>query len=283
MMRACLVMMVALSTSAISVLSSGCTALYFFNASEENLPCGPDDANGSPRCKDGFVCVKTDDEIDRCVKEAFKEQGEECLDPLECKAEGSACADAYAVLCPAGTSDISCALVDTANTGLRCRTPCDRGSDCADDEHCFLFGDEPGFCQKGTCTTDNDCVAGLQQGRCVSERGNGRNGLCQLSCDPLDCNTPGRVCACAADQNCTQPADESDASAAAVCDQIGVIAAPLTCDVLNPCESGATCTELDGADVFVCAQWCRVAGGAPACDTGRCNAVPGDPELGICQ
>lgn len=272
---------------ALTLLVGSCTALYAFNSSEENLPCGPDDANGSPRCKDGFVCVQADDGIERCLVAGFKEEGDACLDSGECK-DGGICADIYAERCDgdviAPEFELDCALRDSNDAGLRCRRPCKDDLTCGADLRCFDVGGVGNFCQQGTCAGDNDCVAGVQSGLCIQEGLNGgRSGLCRKECDPLSCNGGAGVCPCADDENCATPPDDGFVSARAVCLPAGVIEAGFTCDAGNFCASGATCVPI--GNVEACLQWCRVGGGgAPACDAGTCGGVdPVDAALGVCQ
>lgn len=270
----------------LAVVSTGCTAIYFFNSDEENLICGPANVNGTPRCKDGFVCIEAADGFERCVKEGFKEEGEDCLDSGECK-DGGVCADIYAERCDGDVilpeHELDCALRDQSDKGLRCRKPCSKDFLCGADQRCFDVEGVGNFCQKGTCASDNDCVAGVNQGICIQEALNGgRSGLCRKTCDPLGC-FGGGVCPCADDENCTTPPDEAFVSARAVCLAAGAIGVGFTCDAANFCVDGATCASF--GDFSSCVQWCRVGGGgAPACDAGTCGGVDGsEPQLGVCQ
>ena len=281
--------MMRLGVVLLAVLSSSCSVLYLFNSSEENLPCGPADVNGTPRCLDGFVCIEATDGIERCVKAGFKEEGDSCIDSGECK-DGGVCADVYSERCDGDVvlpeHELDCALRDQGDKGLRCRKPCNDQLLCGADQRCFDVEGLPPFCEQGTCTTDNDCVAGINQGICIQEALNGgRSGLCRKVCDPIDCfdnNAAG--CTCAADENCATPPDESGgfATTRAVCLPAGVIGPNLTCDEANFCAAGSTCVLSAGA--VQCKQWCRSAGqGAPQCDTGSCADVAGNSGTGICQ
>ena len=179
--------------------------------------------------------------------------------------------------------ELDCALRDQADKGLRCRRPCSGDFLCGADLRCFDVEGVGNFCQKGTCASDNDCVAGVDQGLCIQEGLNGgRSGLCRKTCDPLGC-FGGGVCSCALDENCATPPDDSFVSARAVCLPIGIIGVGLTCDAGNFCVEGATCADF--GDFNSCVQWCRVGGGgAPACDVGNCSGVDASaPLLGVCQ
>jgi hypothetical protein len=265
--------------------TSACSVLYAVNADEENLLCGPDD--GTPRCLDGFACVKADDDLERCVRAGFKEVGDDCVVSEEC-VDGAVCADAWATRCPQGADDsLDCALVDASDRGLKCRAPCDaRDFTCPSGTRCFAGendGDVP-FCQQGTCAADSDCVAGGVGGLCIEEAlSGGRSGLCRVQCEPLRCFEGGPGCPCLPDENCAGPVDET-VSARAVCSAAGVIGEGLTCNAANPCEPGLTCV-LRSDGLQVCLRWCAVAGGAPACGGNlvNCTGVVGDPSLGICQ
>lgn len=264
---------------ALSTLFGGaCTILFATTSSEENLLCGPE---GGPRCLDGFACVAIDGGEERCVRAAFKGVGEECGDSAEC-ADGGVCADAYAELCPAGSTDINCSRTANSDTGLRCRAACDDADfSCGSGDRCFFFEGLDPFCQKGTCGTDSDCEGAPVPAFCVGEQNGGLSGFCSVACDPLGCfdNTD---CTCAVGEGCAMPVDEFAVSTRNVCGAAGVIEAPNQCDVLNPCVEGSSCVfRNDGS--AVCVQWCRVGGGAPSCNAGVCqNVVQGSP-LGICQ
>lgn len=280
--------MIRIVMVALAALTTSCTAIYLFNSDEENLPCGPANVNGTPRCKDTFVCIEAADGIERCVKAGFKDEGEACLDSGECK-DGGICADVYSERCDgdvvAPEFELDCALRDQGDKGLRCRKACTEDLLCGGaDQRCFDVDGVGLFCQKGTCASDNDCVAGVSQGICIQEGLNGgRSGLCRKICDPLACNGGGGGCTCELDENCASPPDDATLSARAVCLPAGVIAAGNTCDAGNFCADGATCAPFD-AGFSACVQWCRVGGGgAPACDDpdAACNGVDG--ALGICQ
>jgi hypothetical protein len=259
-------------------VGQGCSVLYATTSSEENLLCGPDD--GRPRCLEGYTCIRAADDEDRCVLAGFKETGDPCVASAECK-DGGICADAYAELCPDGSTDLNCARVNDADGGPRCRAPCNEaaGFSCDGNDRCFFFeGLEP-FCQIGTCASDTDCE-GATPALCVGERGGGRNGVCFVACDPLACFDGD--CPCGDGEACAMPADEFTVSTRNVCDLAGLIPAGAGCDVQNPCVEGSTCVfRTDGA--AVCAQWCRVGGGAPACNAGLCQGVQQGSALGICQ
>jgi hypothetical protein len=262
----------------VTLVVASCSIIYATSSSEENLLCGPDD--GTPRCLDGYTCVRAND-VERCVLAGFKDVGDPCLTDAECS-NGGVCADAYAELCPAGSTDINCGRVDDATRGLRCRAPCDAqsGFSCGDDDRCFFFEGLDPFCQPGTCASDTDCEGGAVPALCVGERGGGRNGFCVVACDPLACFDGN--CPCAAGEGCAMPADEVAVSTRNVCSAAGVIPPGAACDVLNPCVEGSSCVfRNDGT--AVCVQWCRVGGGAPACDAGVCQGVQQGSVLGICQ
>jgi hypothetical protein len=262
--------------------AAACTVLYAWNSDEENLACGPDD--GSPRCLQGYTCVPADDGIERCVKAGFKTLGEPCRASTECADDGI-CADAWATRCDDPTHRMSCALLDENDRGLRCRAPCKNALPaCASGTRCFDGpddGDVP-FCQQGACAADSDCVGGGEAGLCLEEAfSGGRSGLCSPVCAPLRCFDRGEDCPCLPTESCATPVDEG-VSNRAVCTPTGVIGENQTCDDANPCADGLTCVLLSN-NVHVCQRWCAVGGGAPACTSGVCNGVPGDPFLGLCQ
>ncbi len=269
-------------------LVGGCTIIYATTSSEENLACG--DINGDePRCLDGFTCVTAADDIDRCVRAAFKALGDECIASEECVDDGI-CADGYATLCPAGSTDLNCLRLANADTGLRCRAPCDdaNGFTCQSGDRCFFNDGITPFCQVGICESDSDCAGSGVDGICVGEILNGgRSGLCAVGCDPLGCfdRNVGGDCPCASDEACATPPDETGATAHNICTFAGPNAAPNTCDVIDNCIDGNTCVQRTAGD-FLCVQWCRVSGGAPVCPASapRCTDVdPSVPELGVCQ
>ncbi len=271
----------------IAALSTSCTVLFFANSNEENLVCGPDD--GSARCLDDFVCVEASDGVERCVKAGFKQEGEVCVASGECADEG-VCADVFGGRCGddiAPEHVMDCALRDLADTGLRCRRPCNDDFTCGADLRCFDLGIEelPPFCQEGTCSSDSDCLANNTRGLCIEEGLNGgRSGLCRVQCNPVDCFDLGSDCTCVAGQACASPPDEGAVSARAICTVPGTFGQGLTCDVLNGCLAGFTCAPVENVG-GVCAQWCLASGGgAPACDSGACQGVDAtDPTIGICQ
>ncbi|HEY1098345.1 MAG TPA: hypothetical protein VGF99_05435 [Myxococcota bacterium] len=274
---------VAVVVAAVVGGTAACSVIWATTSSEENLACGPDD--GSPRCLDGFACVPASDGVERCVRAGFKAVGEECVASEEC-ADGAVCADAYAELCQAGSTDPNCARLANVDTGLRCRAPCAAGTDACDaGTRCFFFEDKPAFCQAGICATDSDCTGGGVVGICVGEtEGGGRDGLCAIACSPLDCFERNANCGCAAEEACAQPPDEALPSARNICQAHGELVSPSLCGGDQLCADGYTCAARVGAGDFVCTQWCRVGGGAPECNNaGRCqNADLNVPALGIC-
>ena len=269
---------------AFAAFSTGCTLIYATTANEENLPCGTDPE--VPRCLDGYACVTAEDKIDRCVRAGFKAVGEACVASEEC-ADGGFCADGYAGLCPVGSTDLNCARLANADTGLKCRAPCDtaNGFSCSAGNRCFFAGSEGeiAFCQVGICASDSDCSGGGVDGICVGEFvSGGRSGLCAPACDPLGCfdNTD---CPCADEETCGTPPDEAGASAHNICNPIGDRVGGQVCDPLNPCGFNETCVQRNVGD-FVCVDWCRVGSGAPECVGGaRCDGVDlANPLLGVC-
>lgn len=270
--------------AALVLLSSSCTILYVLNSSEENLACGPDD--GNPRCLDGFVCTAGVDGLERCVKAAFKNEGESCIDSGEC-VDGGVCADIYADRCGddiAPEHILDCALRDLGDGGLRCRRTCKDDFTCGADLRCFDLGSFqiPPFCQKGTCATDSDCLANNTRGFCIEEALNGgRSGLCRVECDPLRCFDLGADCTCVEGQTCASPPDDGAVSSRAICTVPGTFGQGISCDVVNGCLAGFTCAPIEDTGT-VCLQWCDAAGGGPpACDVGFCQNVDGD--VGICR
>jgi hypothetical protein len=270
-------------------LVGGCSALWLFGSDEEGLLCGPDD--GNPRCLDGFVCARGTDDVERCVRAGFKEEGASCSLPAECSS-GLTCADAYAALCPAGLDDdMGCGLVDEQDRGLRCRricNPADR-STCGNNARCFAFEGQEAFCQQGTCATSSDCILGGLIGLCIDAAPNttGRTGLCLERCDPLACAQAG-TCDCVGRDGarddafgCVTPPGEA-ISNRFVCQEVGSVSEGGACDFGgNLCARGLTCAPLvDGS--FGCVRWCRVGGGNPGClEFPNCQAVTN--EVGICQ
>jgi hypothetical protein len=256
--------------------------LYLVNSDPEGLACGPED--GTPRCLEGFACVKGDDALERCVRAGFKGIGEECNVTEECS-EDAVCADAWATRCPEGAStSMDCALVDAADRGLRCRKLCnEQNLSCGIGTRCFAGVDdgEKPFCQQGTCATDSDCVAAGLEGLCIEETlGGGRSGLCRVRCEPLRCADRGEDCPCRADESCATPVDEV-VTGRGVCSATGVLGEGVLCDAANPCDDGLTCA-LRSDGLQVCLRWCLVGGGAPACGIGQgCASVDG--ALGLCQ
>jgi len=270
---------IATTVVAACALGAGCSIIFATSSDEENLLCGPD--NGQPRCLDGFACVRAADEQERCVRAGFKDVGEPCLADAECD-NGGVCADAYAELCPSGSTDINCGRVDESLEGLRCRAPCDAatGFSCDEGDRCFFFEGLAPFCQTGTCATDTDCEGLAVPALCVGEQNGGRSGFCVPFCDPLGC-FDNSDCACVDGESCALPPDEFVVSTRNVCTGAGVLQPGEACDVVNPCVEGSSCVfRNDG--VGVCAQWCRVGGGAPACQVGVCQGVQQGSALGIC-
>ncbi|MDP2340937.1 MAG: hypothetical protein Q8O67_08270 [Deltaproteobacteria bacterium] len=264
-------------------LSSSCTALYFFNSSEEGLACGPDDGNA--RCSEGFVCVDVAGD-ESCVKAGFKQEGEACVANGECADEG-VCADVFAGRCGDDQEPehvLDCALRNVADGGLRCRRPCNADFTCGEGLRCFDLGvDEiPPFCQEGTCATDGDCFSNSVRGFCVEEGLNGgRSGLCRVQCDPLACFDGGNDCDCVDGQACASPPDDGAVSSRAICTVPGTFGQNIGCDVINGCLTGFTCAPIQQTG-NVCLQWCDATGvGPPACNEGVCQGVDG--AVGICR
>lgn len=270
----------------VTAAASGCTIIYATTSSEENLLCGP--VNGDePRCLDGYTCVTAADDVDRCVRAAFKKVGEPCAASEECVDDGI-CGDGYATLCPAGSTDLNCSRLANADTGLRCRAPCDdaNGFACDSGDRCFFNDDNINFCQVGICASDSDCSGDGVVGVCVGEIQNGgRSGLCAAGCGPLACfdrDIAGN-CPCVDGEACATPPDETGASAHNICTAAGPNVAGDQCDVIDNCVDGDTCVQRTSND-FLCVQWCRVGGGAPVCSAGTCIDIdPREPALGICQ
>jgi hypothetical protein len=266
--------------------SASCSILYLTSSSEENLPCGAD--LEQPRCLDGYACVVAADDVERCVRANFKEVGEECVSSDECK-DGGICGDAYAELCPTGSTDLNCSRLGNADTGLRCRAPCDDANNFACDagSRCFFpldEEDEP-FCQVGICATDSDCSGDGEVGVCVGEAvSGGRSGLCAQACEPLACfdRNVGGACPCASSESCSTPPDEGNPTDHNICQATGTIRSKETCNAVETCVDGNTCLLLN-TSTQVCLQWCNVNGGAPTCPNGDlCQGVSLSSNLGIC-
>jgi hypothetical protein len=267
--------------------SAGCSILYLTSSSEENLPCGTD--LEKPRCLDGYACVVAADDIERCVRANFKEVGETCVSSDECK-DGGVCADAYTDLCPTGSTDLNCSRLANADTGLRCRAPCDDANNfaCAAGTRCFFPSDDEvaPFCQVGICATDSDCSANGEVGVCVGEAlSGGTSGLCAQACEPLPCfdrSVGAGGCPCASSESCSTPPDEANPTDHNICQATGVIRSQETCNAVNTCVDNNTCVLLT-TGTQVCQQWCNVNGGAPTCPNGGlCQGVSPSSNLGIC-
>jgi hypothetical protein len=186
---------------------------------------------------------------------------------------------------------MSCALVNEADRGLRCRPTCNPGdlNPCGNNARCFAFDGQDAFCQEGTCSADSDCVVQGLAGLCIGLVPNtvGRTGVCLERCDPLVCAQAG-TCDCTGldgqrDEqfHCATPPGEA-ISGRAVCTEVGVRGEGESCDFGGDlCGRGLTCAPLQD-NTFGCVRWCRVGGGNPGClALPNCQQVVG--ELGICQ
>lgn len=266
-------------------LSSACTILFALGSGDDGAFCAPATADNQPRCKDDFVCVP-DDGVERCVPARFLEEGEECIDDLQCIA--GFCGDGYEAFCDGEVvlpeRAFDCAIRNRlGDKTKRCHASC-VVDQCPSGQRCFPEGDERAFCQEATCTNDNDCVDGVVPGICVDEGTNGgKSGLCRAACDPLGCNdnNTSTPCTCGDGLNCTTPPEGEFISPRAVCEAAGVIPAGSICSAGDPCEAGSSCAVRAGDNLEVCVQWCRAGGGAPACNVGSCTQIEGN--LGFCS
>lgn len=264
-------------------LCSSCSVMWALSADETGLACGPDD--GSPRCLEGWACVQ-----EKCVKAGFKAVNELCEATIECQ-DGLVCGDGYAGCADDLADDLNCALFDDAQSSGRCRPRCDPDApNCADGQRCFASNsaDDGGYCQVGTCGEDGDCqgIAG-SLGLCAGMQGDGLTGLCLEQCDPLTC-AAGACSGCdglddQADDNKTcVPVPGEGVSSRTVCDAMGSLTEGQDCGAgTDFCGLGLFCLKPQVGNA-VCAKWCRLLGGNPACDVGRtCTGVTA--TLGFCQ
>lgn len=274
----------------------GCSIWFLANQDPAGLPC----ADTSPFCLDTYTCVDG-----LCLKAAALGEGQECRGDEECEDE-LVCTNAYnADECGV---DINCELgrttIATADT-LRCHRTCNPNGvltdECALGERCHpdLTGRADGWCQAGTCTTPTDCggnAVNAAQNICIGGDANpGGNtpgsGLCLEGCDPLQCQVDVGCFGCTQTQNPTtgglnaMGCEPFLITSNVACIEAGGVAHDGICDnVTTFCSAGSWCNIPQGAASGFCSKWCRLGGGAPACNAAHpnCNAVAG-AVFGFCS
>ncbi len=216
----------------------------------------------------------------------------------------------------------SCHFADLADggTGSRCFTAeCDVvRQDCADGQRCTYVGQggatqhrcvEDGTVEEGSpCNlapndgglTYDTCQRGLF---CKDERAadGGTAFFCRKLCHatpqcgasgecntvvrlegstelPLVCGPPSARCD-PFGQDCTSPLSCYPSTSGPVCAGSGTRREGEACDFSNQCAPGSTCVNAGSG--LTCRPLCQ-PGGTPACTTGTCRALDGNPGVGAC-
>jgi hypothetical protein len=266
----------------------GCN-IFFWVALTSPLPCP---------CDNGYACNSEN----RCVPAEGTDEEQPCDVDDEC-ADGLVCRDRYrAGACEGYEYDLVCSVGRNLDqvSGTRCRRECnpllgavdqcDPGYVCFPDEEGAAVGG--GYCQPGTCATDGQCGAnGLCVGRAANPDPNDEygGGLCYRICDPLTCDATG-CASCPADDlddddfeevlGC-EPMEVIDRLA---CIQSGDVPVGGVCGGADLCEPGSFCAlGASSTSQGVCFEYCRRAGGNPACNAPLvCTGIIND-VVGYCQ
>jgi hypothetical protein len=262
------------------LLLSSCSALWFVNADEEGLLCGPDD--GNPRCLDGFFCASDN----TCKPGAFRKEGDVCTQTEECGAN-LFCGDAVVDFCSNGDPDnINCNLFPADTGGLRCRSVCGATTPCGNGLRCFPVVNlaVDGLCQPGACETNSQCGNGL----CLAKSAaSGKTGLCFEFCDPLSC-IDGRACTGCGGQDglldsnraCELPFfGGNEVGGLPVCFEIPpeILGVGAGCNVNGECGRGLTCFPTGAGPR--CLQFCELSTQCPV-DFPNCRPVG---DAGVCE
>ena len=267
-------LLLALVLAGVMVVSAGCTIFYLVEQDPEGLPCDP-----TGGCLANYICVEG-----YCRTAAQGGPGTQCTLDDECE-DGLICADAYAE--DQCANDINCAL--GAGEGLRCRTICNPAEpardNCPGGDRCHAdqTAAVQGWCQSGTCELDSDCGTNTLSNLpnlCSDISNVGAAGLCFLGCDPLQCSPAAGCSGCPVEKSGCEPVDLITRFG---CIEPGTAPHQSTCGQGVYCQAGSFCFIADGQTTGVCARFCDVQGGAPACDApARCNAIDANSNVGIC-
>jgi hypothetical protein len=151
---------------------------------------------------------------------------------------------------------------------------CSQEMDCEAGTLCAVFGTSPvRRCMK-YCDVAHACPTAPTAEACyipVKDVANAT--VCGQVCDLLtqDCEL--------ADQGCYPSPTHVTTAEKGICAQAAAGAEGATCTIANDCAEGLTCLDGDSK----CHKLCRVGGGAPACTTGTCQAIPGSTLTGVCK
>ena len=96
---------------------------------------------------------------------------------------------------------------------------------------------------------------------------------------PLVCGPPSARCDPFA-QDCTSPLSCYPSTSGPVCAGSGTRREGESCDFSNQCAPGSSCVNAGGG-FLTCRPLCKV-GGTPACATGTCREISGNPGVGAC-
>ncbi|QSQ25125.1 hypothetical protein JY651_09420 [Pyxidicoccus parkwayensis] len=95
---------------------------------------------------------------------------------------------------------------------------------------------------------------------------------------PLVCGPPSARCD-PFGKDCTSPLSCYPSTSGPVCAGSGTRREGESCDFSNQCAPGSSCVNAGGG--LTCRPLCKV-GGTPACATGTCRDISGNPGVGAC-
>ncbi|WP_426752982.1 hypothetical protein [Myxococcus sp. Y35] len=215
----------------------------------------------------------------------------------------------------------SCHFADLADggTGSRCfEAECDVvAQDCAEGQRCTYATEDgvtrrrcvaPGTVGEGAPCTLAPSEGGLAYDTCQqglfcrqAPEGQGSGFTCQRLCHattqcgnsgecntvlrlegtdelPLLCGPPSPSCN-PFGQDCTAPLSCYPSSSGPVCAGSGTRTEGQSCEFSNQCTPGSACVNAGGG--LTCRALCQ-PGGEPACSSGSCRALDGNPGVGAC-
>ncbi|WP_002636634.1 hypothetical protein [Myxococcus hansupus] len=201
----------------------------------------------------------------RCFEAECDVVAQDCADGLRCT---------YAT--EAGGTRRRCVPPGTADEGAPCTLAPTGGGVAYDTCRQGLFCREAPEGQGGGFTCQRMCHATTQcgnSGECNTVlRLEGTDEL------PLLCGPPSVACD-PFGQDCTAPLSCYPSTSGPVCAGSGTRTEGQSCDFSNQCAPGSACVNAGGG--LTCRSLC-VPNGSPACSTGNCRALDGNPGVGAC-
>jgi hypothetical protein len=253
-------------------------------------------------CADGYACV---DEV--CVPADALQLDQACTEDAQCDAD-LICRDKFGPTCNPFDLNANCTAgaQNQGPQGEQCRQVCNPAQpwleQCRPGEACYPDVDGntgAGYCQAGACAGDTECgLNALCMGRNINPDTAGENGSgqCFRGCDPFNCE--GGDCSDCPPEDvdgdglddllaCTPIPEWGEFLNRTVCLPAGAVPAGGVCSTTDVCRPGSFCDFQDIATTGtgLCRQYCRTAGGQPACNAPeQCTGVVDQfSGIGFCR